>query len=223
LATTKPRHHAFARLRALHERVPLRLHAAEQHPHLRLAPLANSSWKRIRPYLDKELSSRSWPEIVILLAERNKNQGETIGKLRHQLEQAEKYSERLKVPLLPSGSLPPNYLHTAHVPGDWSSMADEWFIYHRHYVMGEPTPFVMVSWRHGPGVSNSAEPRDAKWCAHVDVDRAEIAEAHVQALCGAAKSAIRAMGRAWSLVGASEQPALDRAQVALASVVTAAQ
>jgi hypothetical protein len=43
------------------------------------------------------------------------------------------------------------HLFAAMIPGEWSSKADEWFVYRR---VGT-TPWVDVSWRHGPGVANS--------------------------------------------------------------------
>lgn len=43
------------------------------------------------------------------------------------------------------------HLFAAMIPGSWSSQADEWFTYRR---IGT-TPWVDVSWRHGPGVANS--------------------------------------------------------------------
>lgn len=42
-------------------------------------------------------------------------------------------------------------LFMVHLPGEWSSSADEFFVYRRV----SNTPWVTVHWRHGPGVSNS--------------------------------------------------------------------
>lgn len=59
------------------------------------------------------------------------------------------------------------HLFAAMIPGAWSGQADEWFTYRR---IGT-TPWVDVSWRHGPGVANSrAEvgPAPAEAAAPVD-------------------------------------------------------
>lgn len=42
-------------------------------------------------------------------------------------------------------------LFMVHLPGEWSSSADEFFVYRRV----SNTPWVTVHWRHGPGISNS--------------------------------------------------------------------
>lgn len=49
--------------------------------------------------------------------------------------------------------LPEHFLHLAHMRGTWMQSSDEWFV--RRRVGGPDSPWVTVSWRHGPGIANS--------------------------------------------------------------------
>jgi hypothetical protein len=75
-------------------------------------------------------------------------------------------------PVLVASDMPDHFLHFAHMPGKWTHSSDEWFVHTR--VGGLDSPWVTVSWRHGPGLANSrpetwpkyppfeGDPRDCK-------------------------------------------------------------
>lgn len=77
-----------------------------------------------------------------------------IDRLRKANHDLQEQNWDLQVPDFPQLSL--DHLHYAYMPGDWSSQADEWFVYDRLFRNGHRTRLVRVRWRHGPGVSNSA-------------------------------------------------------------------
>lgn len=70
-----------------------------------------------------------------------------------------------------------DHLHYAYMPGEWSSQADEWFVYDRLMRNEHPTHLVRVRWRHGPGIPNSdpSVPHAAKGYAGV-IERLRTAE-----------------------------------------------